>query len=232
MIRLIFISDTHGKHSQLTNDLLTLNDGVTTIILHAGDVSDMGREHQIKSFLEWYAALPFKHKIFIAGNHDWGFEKMHDIPWTYKDKGVIYLMDSMVSVEGLTIYGSPWQPRFYDWAFNVDRNRLDEKWKMIPEGMDIIMTHGPVHGILDYTPTYMSVGCEILRDKIIELQPKIYASGHIHFARGIKPFGDTLFINASSLDEEYQYRNKPIVVELDEDKNITEYYSLDEYYKL
>jgi Icc-related predicted phosphoesterase len=226
MLRLILISDTHGKHSQLTNDLLTLNDGVLTIILHAGDVSDTGKSYQITSFLDWYAGLPFKHKIFIAGNHDWGFEKMNDIPKSYKDRGVIYLMDSMTSVEGITIYGSPWQPRFYDWAFNVDRNRLDEKWKLIPEGMDIIMTHGPVHGILDYTPTYMSVGCEILAKKIAELQPKIYVSGHIHFARGIKATNDTLYINASVLDEGYLYRNKPIVVEMDDERNIIDYYSL------
>jgi Icc-related predicted phosphoesterase len=226
MIRLVLISDTHGKHDQLNEDLLKLDNSVTTIILHAGDLSSTGAFIQINRFLDWYASLPFKHKIFIAGNHDFGFEQMSDIQDTYKDKGVIYLMDNSVEVEGLKIYGSPWQPRFYDWAFNVDRTRIAEKWALIPEGMDIIMTHGPVHGILDYTPTYVNVGCEALYDKIIQLKPKIYVSGHIHFARGIKSFNNTLFVNASVLDESYTYTNKPIVIEIDEEKNILDYYSL------
>jgi Icc-related predicted phosphoesterase len=226
MIRLILISDTHGKHDQLNDDLLKLNDDITTIILHAGDISNTGAYIQINRFLDWYAGLPFKHKIFIAGNHDFGFEHMNDIQDAYKGKGVIYLMDSHVEVEGLNIYGSPWQPRFYDWAFNVDRNRLEEKWKLIPEGMDIIMTHGPVHGILDYTPTNMHVGCEALYDRIIQLKPKIYLSGHIHYARGVQSFNDTMFVNASVLDESYTYTNKPFVIEIDEEKNILDYYSL------
>lgn len=226
MIRLVLISDTHGKHDQLSEDLLKLDDGTTTIILHAGDISSTGAYIQINRFLDWYAGLPFKHKIFIAGNHDFGFENMSDIQDSYKEKGVIYLMDNSVEVEGLKIYGSPWQPRFYDWAFNVDRDKIAEKWAIMPEGMDIIMTHGPVHGILDHTPRNEKVGCEALFKRIIQLKPKIFVNGHIHYARGVKSFNDTLFVNASVLDESYTYTNKPFVIEIDEEKNILDYYSL------
>jgi Icc-related predicted phosphoesterase len=215
-MKIVTISDTHGKHHELTKDLTEAD-----IIIHAGDCTNVGKDYELLNFLDWFGGLPYKHKIFIAGNHDFYFEDNNDIAQKYKDKGVIYLMDQMVEVEGLKIYGSPWQPRFYDWAFNVNRGEeIAKKWAGIPEGLDILVTHGPAFGILDDTVNGMRVGCEELYKKIFEVKPKYHICGHIHYARGYRAFDGVTFINAACLGENYQYQNKPIVLILDKDKDI------------
>jgi Icc-related predicted phosphoesterase len=185
------------------------------MIIHAGDVSNVGKSHEIYDFLNWFSTLPYKHKIFIAGNHDFGFEIMNTIAPEYEEQGVIYLMDKMVEVDGIKIYGSPWQPRFYDWAFNVDRGpAIAEKWEKIPEGLDILITHGPPHGTLDDTVQGLRVGCEDLAIKIAQVKPKYHIFGHIHYGYGMKIGEDTIYINAATLGERYEYRNRPILINL------------------
>jgi Icc-related predicted phosphoesterase len=119
-------------------------------------------------------------------------------------------------IDGVKFYGSPWQPEFYDWAFNLPRGeKLAEKWAKIPGNTDILITHGPAHGMLDWTPSGQRVGCEDLFHRIMEVQPKIHVCGHIHCAYGQKNFNGVEFLNASVLDERYDYANKPIVVDFD-----------------
>mgnify|MGYP006268769609 CR=1 FL=1 len=204
--KIVCISDTHGKHDLITKDL---PDG--DMIIHAGDVSNVGKPNEIYDFLNWFSTLPYKHKIFIAGNHDFAFEINDDIAPEYKELGVTYLMDNMVEIDGIKIYGSPWQPRFYDWAFNVDRGpAIAEKWAKIPTDLDILITHGPAFGILDDTIQGLRVGCEDLYNKIMEVKPKYHICGHIHYAYGMVTREHTTFINASNLGERYEYRNYPI----------------------
>jgi Icc-related predicted phosphoesterase len=210
-MKVICISDTHSKHRELNEDLKEIKcNPDETIIIHAGDCTNVGKDYELLNFLDWFGGLPYKHKIFIAGNHDFYFENNNDIPQKYKDNGIIYLMDQMVEVEGLKIYGSPWQPRFYDWAFNVNRGEeIAKKWAGIPEGLDILVTHGPAFGILDDTVNGMRVGCEELYKKIFEVKPKYHICGHIHYGYGMRELDGVTFINASSLGESYNYRNKP-----------------------
>ena len=67
---LTIISDTHNKHKHITGDLPGGD-----LLLHAGDLSSMGYEHEIREFASWYNKLnDYGHKVFIAGNHDWGFQ--------------------------------------------------------------------------------------------------------------------------------------------------------------
>ena len=225
-MKIVLISDTHTKHGHVTKDL-----PAGDIIIHAGDCTNIGRPNELTDFLNWFSMLPYKHKIFIAGNHDFCFERVSawvdekpiyvDIAQEFKDRGVIYLMDQMVEVEGLKIYGSPWQPRFFDWAFNVTRgDAIAKKWESIPEGLDILITHGPVFGILDQTFTGQRVGCEELYKKVVQVKPKIHVCGHIHYARGYRSFDGTAYFNACVLGENYEYQNKPIAVILDENREI------------
>jgi Icc-related predicted phosphoesterase len=207
-IKLTFISDTHGLHYKMTEDL-TGGD----MIIHAGDVSNRGLKSEIEDFLFWFSNLPYKHKIFIAGNHDFEFERIRSsreegirIP-----DGVTYLQDESVTIDGIKIYGSPWQPWFHDWAFNLYRGEaLAEKWNQIPDDVDILVTHGPPHGILDRTERGMIVGCEDLYKRVFEIKPKIHLFGHIHEGYGMREIDDVIFINASTLDADYLYNNKPI----------------------
>ena len=206
-MRFTCISDTHGRHK-----LLKIPDA--DVIFHSGDCTGRGRESEIVEFLEWYGKLPHKYKVLIAGNHDFGFETDKE---KYKkiaeDNGIIYLQDSGCEIEGIKIWGSPQTPEFCNWAFNCWRTKeeyldnmtydyIGKYWAMIPEDTDILMTHGPPFGILDHCHGG-HVGCEKLRDKILEIKPKYHIFGHIHEGRGVEDYGDTKYINASSLDGSY-----------------------------
>jgi len=210
------ISDTHTKHHHIPKEHLPGGD----MIIHCGDISSRGYREEVRLFLEWFTDLDsYTHKVFIAGNHDFFFE---DNPIQSKElvqeyPNIIYLQDNMVEIEGVKIYGSPWQPEFYNWAFNLPRNgdKLKEKWKAIPENIDILITHGPPFGCLDKTIQGQSVGCEILTEEIKRINPIIHCFGHIHYAYGFVQRDNINFINACSLGENYVYQNKPLNIDLD-----------------
>jgi Icc-related predicted phosphoesterase len=221
--KITFISDTHNKHKHLTSKGMGNILGSGDILVHAGDCTSMGQKHEINEFLKWFSNTDFEHKIFIAGNHDFGFEKETDIDQQFKDLGVTYLFDNDITIDGIKFYGSPWQPEFYNWAFNLPRGEeLASKWEKIPDDVDILITHGPAYGILDYAPIGGHVGCEELYRKIVEVKPKIHVCGHIHDSYGQKTMGGIEFLNASVLDDRYEHAHKPIVVEYNtETKEIT-----------
>lgn len=228
-IRITFISDTHNKHKQVTS-LLPGGD----LLIHAGDLTSMGYQHEIQSFCSWFDKLNgYDHKVFIAGNHDWGFqdntEKIMEIVNSYK--WIDYLRDNMILVgenygEMIKIWGSPWQPEFYDWAFNLPREgkELKEKWDLIPSDVDILITHGPAHGYLDRViGGWENLGCELLAETIKAKKPKIHVCGHIHSGYGYIFDGDTHYINASVLNEQYNFTNKPLTVDWDPKTNELEF---------
>ena len=215
-MKIVAISDTHGKHRNLV-----LPEG--DILIHAGDVSSMGKESEIKDFLNWFSNTDFTYKIMIAGNHDFYFEKIGDNAKVLEElipANVIYLNDSGVEIENLgqktlRIWGSPIQPWFFNWAFNRNRGEdIKRHWDKIPKNTDMLITHGPAYGILDKTTRNESVGCEDLLEKVKEVKPIFHICGHIHEAYGYIKQSGTEFINASVLDENYNLRNKPIVFEI------------------
>ena len=153
-MKILTISDTHTKHNQIPLEWLEPAD----MIIHAGDISSMGSLREIENFCNWFDRLDqYDHKIFIAGNHDWGFQERPteamEIVNSYKT--IKYLKDSSIVCDGVKIYGSPWQPEFFNWAFNLKRGaKLQEKWDLIPLDTDILITHGPAYGryeIQDYS---------------------------------------------------------------------------------
>ncbi|HEX8289151.1 MAG TPA: metallophosphoesterase, partial [Pyrinomonadaceae bacterium] len=147
MTRIVCLSDTHNF-----NENIAVPDG--DILIHAGDATVRGTQYEIEMFLSWFYSLPHKNKIFVAGNHDWLYQTdNHLARLLTADYKIKYLQDSPCRINNLKIYGSPWQPRFYDWAFNLNRgSEIAEKWKMIPHDTDILVTHGPPFEILDITP--------------------------------------------------------------------------------
>jgi Icc-related predicted phosphoesterase len=209
-MKLTFISDTHNKHNQVTIK-------ETDILFHTGDMTSRGRLPEVKAFLHWFSKQPAEHKILIAGNHDWLFAKDPNTAKLLLEEypNITYLQDQTVIINNLRIYGSPWQPRFYDWAFNADNSQLYELWDKIPGNTEILLTHGPPHKFLDLTYDRRNVGCEILKMNVIKrVKPMIHAFGHIHEARLKLKFGDTTFVNSCCLDEDYIYKNEPIVMEI------------------
>lgn len=209
-MKIICISDTHGKHQKLE-----LPEG--DMIIHAGDISSRGDEYEIKSFVNWFSSLDYEHKIFIAGNHDFYFENETEKKINaLLPRNITYLNDSMVEIKDLKIWGSPVQPEFFNWAFNRQRGKeISQHWDLIPDDIDILITHGPPFGILDKTiRDGISVGCEELLKTVAFKKPKYHVFGHIHEAYGTKEEKDTTYINASVLNEKYLLVNKPIVINL------------------
>jgi Icc-related predicted phosphoesterase len=186
------------------------------VILHAGDITSRGEKREIEDFLNWFGKLPYAHKIFIAGNHDFFFEKEKDtliqklIPET-----VHYLKDSELMIDGIKIWGSPYTPWFYRWAFNKRRGApLAIHWEKIPADTDILLTHGPVFGILDMLLNEQHAGDKDLLKKILEVKPKAHVCGHIHESYGMIKRNGIKFINACILNESYELVNKPLVFEV------------------
>ena len=208
-MKIISISDTHNRHNDVE-----LPDG--DILIHAGDVSARGTETEIDDFLEWFSSQPHKHKIFIAGNHDFYFERESDSLIADKiQKNIIYLNDSGCQIEGFNIWGSPIQLEFYNWAFNRERGiDIKKHWDLIPNNTDILITHGPTYKILDETIRGKHVGCEELKNKVLEINAKIHVFGHIHEGFGCYKDSNISFINASLLYHKYYLTNKPVITEL------------------
>lgn len=219
MPRVVCLSDTHGFHESLT-----VPEG--DVVIHAGDLSMRGREEQVQAFATWFGALPHPQKIVIAGNHDWLFERT---PVRGRELlgDVTYLCDEGAQVAGLRVWGSPWQPWFYDWAFNLPRGQtLRDKWDLIPDETDVLVTHGPPFGYLDGAARPASgwdddggvatehVGCEELRAALDRVRPHLHVFGHIHEGYGRAQLGDTILVNASNCDEDYRPVNAPLVIDL------------------
>lgn len=219
-----FISDTHSLHNNIN-----LPGG--DLIIHAGDFSSRGYKHELKNFLKWFSKLNYDEKIFISGNHDWNFQDNPEISKNlvneYKEKGIIYLQDDHTYIgdypDLIKIYGTPWQPFFLNWAFNLPRNgqELKNKWDNIPQDTDILITHGPPFGHLDKVINKNdNLGCELLNNRVNTIKPKIHIFGHIHTGYGYKLSNGTHFINASVLNEQYYIKHNPITIDWNEKENI------------
>ena len=214
MPRVVFISDTHLRHK------FEVPEG--DILVHAGDLTGHGDIHnnEVARAMKWFGSLPHQHKIFCAGNHDFLFHRNPDVALPLVPENVTYLQDSEVTVMGIRIYGSPWSPWFFDWAFNRERGEdIAEVWSLIPEGIDVLITHGPPMGILDKTPPHngrlgQHVGCEELLARIQVVKPRVHVFGHIHGGHGRVERDGTTFINASICNEQYQATQPAFVMDL------------------
>jgi Icc-related predicted phosphoesterase len=183
-MKIILISDTHTFHGYL--NLPTDAD----MIVHSGDISSRGHKHEVLNFFTWYSSLPYKYKIFIAGNHDFLFENDPDFIKENLPENLIYLENSGIEIEGLKIWGSPIQPYFRNWAFNRFRGEdINKYWQMIPTDTNYLITHGPAYKIHDMVNNFYNpdvyVGCKDLKNRLFMLpELKIFQFGHIHEARG------------------------------------------------
>ena len=238
MIKLIVISDTHGQHRHLKN----VPNG--DILIHAGDISNVGERSQVEDFIEWFRNQPHKHKIFIAGNHDrsldpkfnkeinpyWDVETtsifnsnnrrpywVQDLLKSLEGTNVHYLENSEVIIDGIKFLGSPWTPWFFGeyWAFNKHRgDEIRVVWKNIPLDTNVLITHGPPAHKLDWCENGNLVGCHDLTYYIQMIKPKYHFFGHIHESYGVEQTIDTTYANASVLNVAYRISNKPLELEI------------------
>ena len=208
-MKFVTIADTHGKHKSL---IIPSGD----ILIHAGDISMKGEENEVVEFLNWFDRQDFEHKVLIAGNHDFYFERESEKQiQTILPKSIVYLKDSFTTINGLKIWGSPITPWFFNWAFNRHRgDPIKRHWDLIPIDTDILLTHGPIFRTLDTNSKGQHVGCKDLFNTVHEIKPKVHICGHIHESYGTVDKSNIKFINACILNEKYELTNSPIVFEL------------------
>lgn len=204
-MRIVAISDVHGKYKSVT-----LPDGDLLVV--AGDCLSRGTITELVDFNEWLGTLPHKHKIVIAGNHDETLQHM-----TSPSKFITnasYLRDQEIVIEGKRIYGTPWTPTYGHWAFMASEAVLSNHFLKIPSGLDLLITHGPPHTILDLTLTNERAGGRALYEAVKRANPRYHVFGHIHEGYGKLVIADTTFLNVSTCTRAYQPTNPPVVFDI------------------
>ncbi|KAF7323648.1 Metallophos domain-containing protein [Mycena kentingensis (nom. inval.)] len=234
--RFVLLSDTHSK-------TFPVPDG--DVLLHSGDLTRLGTLRDLQQTMEWLYALPHAVKIIIAGNRDFSFDRAwYDQNWEATGRpavweppgpifellkgrraraaNIVYLCDETHTFNAggreWSIYGSPQTPNYRSRAraFGYDAPDAQRILSSFP-ATDILMTHGPPHGILDRTLTGGHAGCPALAERVSELRPRLHVFGHIHDARGAYAHDwedtgtQTIFVNAA---------NTPKVVEGGEELSV------------
>jgi Icc-related predicted phosphoesterase len=212
-VKIVAVADTHLLH-----DELVVPDG--DVFVHAGDMCQRGDMPELQCAIAWMRSLPHRHKVVIAGNHDFPFlEHPVEARRALEDEGIVYLQDSEVTIDGVRFWGSPWQPEFNDWAFNLPRGQaLADKWALIPEGLDVLVTHGPPRGIGDQGPVAGRLGCEDLLARVRVVKPRLHLFGHIHQDGGAWLLGATLFANVTT----WECERAPTVIDLTDDEVVAD----------
>ncbi len=207
-MKFVAISDTHGLHRKLK-----VPEG--DVLIHGGDFCHYGSSDKLVDFLDWFKSLDFEYKILIAGNHDF-FAAEH--PNEFQElipPSIIYLEDSGIEIKGVKFWGSPVQPDLIGWAFGRERGPgMKAHWDLMPNKIDVLITHTPPKGILDRTTYGKSIGCEELHKKIPRIRPKFHVFGHVHASYGQRAINETTFINASNINSRLGLVNKPVCFEL------------------
>lgn len=229
MVKIVAISDTHNQHNKFKIP-------ECDILIHAGDSTGHGNASEVADFESWLENIPTaKNKLYIAGNHDFYYQN----PKHYDPNKINYLRDSSRVLHGIKVYGTPWTPFFFDWAFNgldhptgidniyrggpgksakpdKDHPLLSEVYGLIPEDTDVLVVHGPPRfKNLDTTLEGHKVGSVSLLKRILELPNlKVVICGHIHEGYGHAKIGNVDVYNVASLQRDYTTQNEPVVIEL------------------
>jgi Icc-related predicted phosphoesterase len=209
-MRIVIVSDTHGCTG------FDVPEG--DVLVHCGDFTMYSKGEEIIAFDRGLAKRPHKYKIVIAGNHEAAFEESPALAQRLLTDP-IYLEDSAIRIDGVKFYGSPWQPWFFDCAFNFaqgrkGREQARETWSRIPNDTDVLITHGPPYGLLDRTGIREHAGCKDLLARVRTVKPALHAFGHIHTGFGHQRRGETLYVNAAICDSNYVPRQPARVVDL------------------
>lgn len=197
-MKILHLSDTHGCHRRLRN--LPEAD----VVVHSGDFTMNGSETEAIDFMNWFCDLPYAHKIFICGNHD---DCLYGANIDGLDQNVHYLCNSGIEIDGVKFYGVP---MFMGDCVTDRQARNIEK---IPLDTDVLITHSPAYGILDFDDN-INYGDEQLLTKVMEVHPRLHLFGHIHSQHGVLTKDGITFSNGAIMNVGYTTLNVPNILEI------------------
>lgn len=195
-MRIYHISDTHGFHRELP--IIEAD-----LVIHSGDVSNTidpaMNTNEVLDFLNWFEELKIPNKVFVPGNHDCSIWHGYVAKESIEERGIKMLINESYSLDGLKMWGSPYTPKLFDhynhWAWGLERKDMDKVWRMIPDDLDILITHGPPRGILDLSidhkdrKSVAQCGDGALYSQVQEKRPSFHMFGHIHDEKTFNNFG-------------------------------------------
>ena len=218
------MSDMHGQYDFEVKPC--------DIVLICGDIVPLRIQNYSKDSEEWFKTffipwcnnLPCEKVIFVAGNHDWWFQRHDDrvrMALEGQDK-IVYLNCEYYEYKGKIIYGTPWCKPFYNWAFMETIEESEERYKDV-EHFDILISHDAPYGISDvllqkdcYFADGTHIGNHALRNLVDKVKPQLALHGHLHSTnRECEYHGETIIRNVSLLDEFYNMVYEPLYINLD-----------------
>lgn len=207
-MRLVIISDTHGRHEELG----TLEGDV---LIHCGDgCNGLTRDpRDVENLDAWFAEQRFSAILCTGGNHDFAVEQRRASRQPVFENAR-FLEDEAFEFEGVKFYGAPWTPELEGWAFYLEPERAEATWSSIPVDTDVLITHTPPAGILDANRSGRRCGCSHLRDRLADLRPSLHCFGHVHASAGSEHRDGVDFLNASIVGRGYRVENEPVVYDL------------------
>lgn len=223
-MNLVAISDLHGnlpKKVVLPGDVLCISGDICPARAHNDEFQSMWLKDNFIPWIKYHQDEGIvKHVVFVAGNHD---KYLHTISSNHNEEAfrqslppnVHYLRDSGVTIDGVKFYGTPWTPKFLSWWFMKYENELEEFFRKIPEGTDVLLSHGPPYEYCDSIAGIGEpLGSKALMSNIKKAKPTWVFVGHIHTGSHTPMVIDngnghsTNIVNVSILDEKYKVWSK------------------------
>lgn len=197
-MKILHLSDTHGCHRRL-RDLPEAD-----VVVHSGDFTMTGSEAEAIDFMNWFCDLPYHHKIFICGNHD---DCLYGANIDGLDANVHYLCNSGIDIDGIKFYGVPM------YMGDCVTDRQSRNYARIPDDTDVLITHSPAYGILDFDDG-INYGSEELLDRLSTLNLKAHLFGHIHAQHSLTEQNGVIYSNGAIMNADYNNLSEPHVIKL------------------
>lgn len=239
--RIMCLSDTHGIVDVSSVARKAIDSRVDIVVL-AGDIQPCwiamsADEYMAKEFFPAVymlrdagidvVATPGNHDFWLHGHLDCSRENFH------------LLVDREKTVKGVRFYGTPWCPTINGrWVFEEYDDDLNDRFDMIPRGIDVLVAHTPPIGFTDDELWDVSTqndraywnhwGSRSLRKAIVNKRPRVVVCGHIHTGDhgdcAIRKIGgneDTPVFNVSMVDENYELAYRPLVIVIGKKRNMS-----------
>jgi len=229
-IVVIALSDTHTLY-----DFTDAPDG--DILIIAGDILMSGTISELRGVMVSLdmESHRWKHILLVPGNHDFILQQyynqklslnefMKDCGIIYYPKNLVISIEGIVELMGLKIFTWAWVPNLPNWAFHMFDNDVEKKLAKlnIPDEVDIVVSHGPPRGVLDWIKKHGAVGNSTMEEAFTFSYP-IHIFGHIHegYGRTLRDCSDIIktggadfrrYYNVATLNEYYKEQNEPIKI--------------------